>query len=208
MFAVKTMIDEVRRLGNEFETYDVEALLAATQASILYILLQAQYASYLSQDDIAFMVNTLGDMMTKLHLSTVYQSDIHRIKTLTQREWALYESIRRAANLLFVLETLLDVIIGHREVPDCPGFGAVPLPCSRDLWNYECKDAWPHRLKRDTASRTSGKTLTIGDLIKSSQSTFSSDPGDRDSGLLGEAAKWGERVDEFGSLVWMAITLN
>jgi hypothetical protein len=118
----------------------------------------------------------------------------------------------RIACLLFVLEALLDLIVGPRDGPEeCPGFSMIPLPCPRYLWDYEHRDAWGYRIRQYMDQRGEDRALTIRNLL---QARRPSPPPERHAGekdgdrLVVEMARWCADIDEFGTLVWMAALLD
>ncbi|KAI0132468.1 hypothetical protein BJ170DRAFT_249088 [Xylariales sp. AK1849] len=207
-FIWKTILVEMKRLAEVSETYDLETLLAATQSMIVYVLLQAQDFDSIRHNDVGSMITILSETLLRLHESCNYESDIYQINDLTLREWVLNESMRRAASMLYVLESLLEVMVGRRDGPNCPGFVRVPLPCPRDLWDYGSNETWTYRLGRYLSSRTSCIVLKIRDIQQTHKPNIGPELMDRDSELVHDVGKWCESLDEFGTLVWMASLLD
>ncbi|KAF7540272.1 hypothetical protein G7054_g1457 [Neopestalotiopsis clavispora] len=91
----------------QVESYDSATLLAASQASMIYVLLQAQRASSASRDELKFMISCLVDLLVRLHESSVYKSDIYSIEPLNEPEWALLESTRRSSEGIPIISDLV-----------------------------------------------------------------------------------------------------
>ncbi|ETS73287.1 hypothetical protein PFICI_14892 [Pestalotiopsis fici W106-1] len=207
-FVTKIILEEQGRLMDGVESFDTAALLAATQASMIYVLLQAQRASSASRDELKFMISCLVDLLSRLHESSIYQSDIYSIKPLNEREWALLESVRRLAGLLFVIEIVLGVVFGRTDTANCPGFANIPLPCPKNLWDYESKTSWPYRVSRYTKSRSSGSHPTISDLVAASNSSADLQTIPLENQTFGKVVEWCQALDDLGTLVWMAVLLD
>jgi hypothetical protein len=50
--------------------------------------------------------------------------------------------------------------------------------------------------------------MTISGLQQATRPRVDSEDGDGHAGLVGDVAKWCEGLDEFGTLVWMAVLLD
>lgn len=165
--------------------------------------------------------------MARLHDRSLYQADIYSITPLSHRDWALPESTRRyvtglfklisftdpcrghrVAGLLFVIETVLGVVFGRRDTAHCAGFSNVPLPCSGSLWDYQSRTAWSWKLERYKESRPGGSILTLGDLVSASNASTDLETIGRENSVFGNVAEWCQTLDEFSTLIWMAVLLD
>lgn len=107
----------------------------------------------------------------------------------------------RTMCLLYVFENIIDERIGSHDPVGCGGFEPVPLPSPRSLWDYNCSEAWAHRLARFKADGLQERLLTIQDL-KHSGSDDAAD-WEVDGQTVEAMAKWCGGVDEFGALLLM-----
>ncbi|KAI1360482.1 hypothetical protein F5Y08DRAFT_317245 [Xylaria arbuscula] len=205
-FLWKAMYDEQRRLYHEYHSYDVPTLLAAVQASMIYLLLQAQDAASIAKNDIASLVITVTALSSSLHFRSNYGSDIYQIPNLSQESWVIYESTRRSVSLFYVIRVVLIIRDGrpHRRCT----LPTTPLPCGPDLWDHEATETWALRLHRYKTRTKSNKGLTINDLL--SYLRFEHSNVDKETGnrVHEDLATWCESLGEFGTLVWMATMVD
>ncbi|RYP48896.1 hypothetical protein DL768_005258 [Monosporascus sp. mg162] len=119
--------------------------------------------------------------------------------------------IRKLINVRspFVIELLFELFLSD---PSCAGdgnFKDLPAPSSRDLWDPDMKENWTSRLQRYLAGRKPARVLTLGDIRAASCGV---DPSQRrtekDAALVRDVARWCEDLDEFGTLLWMAVSLD
>lgn len=101
------------------------------------------------------------------------------------------------------------MIGGHDlRTAECAGFAKVPLPCLRDLWDYEHREAWGYRLRQYMERRGEDRNLTIRHLLQARKPAREADAAERDGRLMAEMARWCAGIDELGTLVWMAAWLE
>ncbi|RYP68397.1 hypothetical protein DL771_006661 [Monosporascus sp. 5C6A] len=185
MGATGTHHQNAKSMDEESHGYDDEALLAATQAMAIYMLLQASDSESMRPSDVVSTTRKLVRMVIKLHLSS------------------------RTLALLFMIELLFEVFLGDASCTNEGNFKDVPVPSSRDLWDPDMKENWASRLQRYLAGRNPGRVLTMGDVraascgVDSSQQRIGKDPA-----LVRDVARWCENVDPFGTLMWMAVSLD
>ncbi|KPM41695.1 hypothetical protein AK830_g4842 [Neonectria ditissima] len=208
-FVWKTIYSELARLSQEHESYDDEALLEALQAICIYTILQSLDSDSIEVNDTKLLLAALGTMGSILHDRSSYTSDYCALNGRRIRhEWMIHESSRRTICLMFIIETLLDVIIGERDSVECNGFGATPLPCIRDLWETKSTTKWVEDYRNAVLRRRRSKPLTVRDLKLSvtSPNLSSVSSGENDA-VRSEIMSWCESLDPFGTIVWMAATL-
>ncbi|KAI1276029.1 hypothetical protein F5Y07DRAFT_399802 [Xylaria sp. FL0933] len=207
-FVWKAIYDENRRLYKEYPTYDVPTLLAAAQAIVIYILVQAQDTESIARNDIASLAVSLSDMSSSLHIKSKYEDDIYQTPNLGQDVWAICEGIRRTVNLLYVIRIVLLIQIGTHQ--RCSALLATPLPSGRDLWDPDAAESWAVRLHRHKARMMSSRALIIDDLLcycgvgmgQSEHNNGASTP------IQEDLTTWCESLDGFGTLLWMASLLD
>lgn len=90
-------------------------------------------------------------------------------------------------------------MIGRPSEEYCNGLIHVPLPAPRDLWDWDNKEAWAFRYKRYISAGRCERVLTIHDLKMSPYRNT-------DEGLARDLAGWCENTDEFGTLLWVAVS--
>jgi hypothetical protein len=111
--------------------------------------------------------------------------------------------LHRTVCLLWIIELVLDVIIGPpRGLERCGGYSTVPLPCDRRLWEPVADAEWTRRYRQSLGGKGTA-TLRIGDLRACHQSVSASTVDEQE-----RMAGWCEGLDEFGALVWMAGALE
>ncbi|KAI0159661.1 hypothetical protein GGR57DRAFT_433609 [Xylariaceae sp. FL1272] len=206
----KMIYDEQTRLKKEYRDFDDGNLLAAVQAMLIYLLIQAQDPDSIAENDVASLVVATSDMSTKLHFgarSHKYKSDIYQLPQLEQRSWAFYEGIRRTINLFYVIGTVLVVLVGNPDVPGCDSIQSTPLNCVRELWNTDTSESWASRLHTFVKQRASRKILTLHDLLQI-RGDHAKKEDNTDALVQKDLTNWCENLDDFGTLVWMASALN
>ncbi|KAF4629045.1 hypothetical protein G7Y89_g9106 [Cudoniella acicularis] len=186
--------------------YDDNDLLSAFQAITIYLLLQAQDRRPERQNDVISIITILIDIGQQLTQSNNYTYNMYKEEFLKQREWAFHESMRRTMCLLYIIESLLEAMIGRQVPVGCQGFNPVPLPGPRLLWDYNNSEAWAYRLDRLKAEGLSERVMTLRDLRISGNGRAANE--EVDEGLIGGMARWCEESDEFGSLLWMVALLK
>ncbi|RYC63828.1 hypothetical protein CHU98_g2375 [Xylaria longipes] len=182
-FVWKTTYDEQKRLYEQSHNFDVPTLLAAVQAVVIYVLMQAQDTESMAKNEVASLAATLSEMATSLHFQTKYQSGILHNPNLSQHSWVIHESIRS------IRET--------------------PLPCGRELWEPEATETFAIRLHRYKSRMVStNRGLVIGDLYDALDPGQSGQNDAPDSLVQKGLVTWCENLDELGTLVWMASLLD
>lgn len=101
----------------------------------------------------------------------------------------------RTLSLLYIIDYLLEKVVGNRTPVSCGGFNVIPLSCSRYLWNYNSRESFAYRLDSVKAKGLSKIHVTLGHLGRIGTVT--------DEKLVDVMAKWCEGIDELGSLIWM-----
>ncbi|GAW11964.1 hypothetical protein ANO14919_013180 [Xylariales sp. No.14919] len=205
-FVWKTIYDEQRRLYKESRTYDIPTLLAAVQAVVIYILIQARDTESIAKNDVASLAVTLCDMSARLHFQSKYHTDIYKHPNLSLEAWVINESVRRTINLFYVIRIVLAIQIGSPH--HCAVILATPLPSGRDLWDPDTAETWAIRLHRYKSRMVSNKVLTIEDMLSYSDNDQVGRDGEADSPVQKDVATWCESLDDFGTLVWMASLLD
>ncbi|KAI0184395.1 hypothetical protein EV127DRAFT_239310 [Xylaria flabelliformis] len=207
-FVWKTIYNEQKRLYKEFSTFDVPTLLAAVQAIVIYILIQAQDPESMAKNDVASMAITLAEMAKALHYRSQYQIGILRNPNLGLKTWVIHESIRRTVNLFYVIGIVTIIRIGGAQQTGCCGILETPLPCGRELWEPEATETFGIRLHRYKSRLVSDRGLIINDLY------HALDPGQlgknevADPLIQKDLATWCESQDDLGTLVWMTSLLD
>ncbi|KAI0203579.1 hypothetical protein F4808DRAFT_24591 [Astrocystis sublimbata] len=217
-FVWKLIYAEQKRLYSEHHKYDGPTLLASVQAMSLYMLLQAKDHETIAQNNVAQMTVTLTEMAKRLHQhpeSAPYLADIYKIPHLSQKSWAFYEGVRRCSTLFRVFGIVLNVLIGNPNLsPDCGSILTIPLLCQGYLWDTDTTENWAERLHRYERRRAcQQRVLVIGDLVGLQGSTTSASGEDdnhplSDPLLQKDLATWCDNLDELGTLVWMASSLD
>ena len=121
--------------------------------------------------------------------------------------------VYRTHCILYGIELLLVAEISGNtsgKNGECSGFLGMPLPCGRELWEPVGDSEWKRRYSKVMADRDweNVSELTIADLIHSRKQSI---PTHVPTSWLAscsteqEIERWCSRVDEFGTLLWMAV---
>lgn len=116
----------------------------------------------------------------------------------------------RTVSLLYVIELLLEGIIGPTGAGCCEGFQAMPLPCARELWEAATNLEWRRSWDAHAARRRSDRPLLVVDLMGLRASTTEElEAAARGKGIdtkvLADLMRWCEGLDEFGTFVWTVV---
>ncbi|KAK5633030.1 hypothetical protein RRF57_008744 [Xylaria bambusicola] len=219
----KAMYDEQRRLYEEAAViYSVIFRFAESTDFKPLVLLQAQDTASMAKNDIAFLTVTISALTSSLRFQSDYETDIYRTSNLSQETWAIHESIRRYSlafyaqlNVAFLLTTaqdrkliLLVLIIRDGKPQRCCTLSDTPLPSGRDLWDHEATETWALRLHKYKCRMLSNRVLTIDDLLTYSRYDPSNKHKEIDTRVQKDLVTWCESLDEFGTLVWMASSVD
>ncbi|KAB5542573.1 hypothetical protein GE09DRAFT_1225496 [Coniochaeta sp. 2T2.1] len=198
-FVWETIYKHQKKLHNEHLLYRSADLLDALQATVIYLLLQAEDPESVEVNDTLSLIDTISDVAKRYRMLSDYQSEFSNPYTVDRKTWIETESVRRTVNLLWIIELDLNVIIGPpRKIERCGGYSSVPLPCDKWLWDPTVSDAeWTKRYRQSLGKQK--PMLCIGDLRFSRQSA-AGDGGEVKEGLT----EWCEGLEEFGALIWMA----
>ncbi|KAK3381156.1 hypothetical protein B0H63DRAFT_197295 [Podospora didyma] len=217
-FVWQSIYQHQQQLFRESKSYGVQELIELLQTAVIYILIQTLDPESIQVNDTISLIRTTSGIGKRLHGLGGYQGYwIERPNDMSRQEWALRESARRTICLLYGIELVFDVMIG-RTTSYCGGYTEVPLPSVRSLWDpVEDSTLWKNRYDADsladsiTGQQPHSIDLTIGDLMtlvpRHGMSTNSQ--GDHERGLrLVRLEKWCEELDDFGSLMWMAVMMR
>ncbi|KAI0478079.1 hypothetical protein F4859DRAFT_46683 [Xylaria cf. heliscus] len=94
-FGWKMIYNEQERLRGQSHNFDVPTLLAAIQAVVIYVFMQAQDTESITKNEVASLAATLSEMTTSLHFRSKYRTSILKDSDLGQNRWVIHESIRR-----------------------------------------------------------------------------------------------------------------
>ncbi|KAM0261038.1 hypothetical protein ACHAQJ_002477 [Trichoderma viride] len=202
-----------RTILGQYESYDLETLVESMQALTVYLLLQAQDPGSLIKNDVKFLLITLMDIGSKLHLSLDYNTSIGTLDNpLNRTTWVLHEATRRTLCLLYIIEMFLEVNFRHDESRCCQVFASSPLPCVRELWEVPSTYEWKKRYSEFLRGRAVEKVLTLADYKMSEQLPAEelmdgSSIGEGCGGVTKDVMRWCEGLDQFGTLVTLAAAL-
>ncbi|KAK1754281.1 hypothetical protein QBC47DRAFT_40691 [Echria macrotheca] len=214
----KTIYDFQRSLQPKIAALDTRELVEALQAMVLFILIQASDIQSAHKNYPASLISTVREIGVRLHELEFYQERVsHGQGSESRRDWTLRESARRTLCVLYMVETVFEVIISYQTtLSDCQGCGRIPLPAERALWEPVDHATWISKyseLTRRAVVRSSSATLTISTLKRLCRrgSTLTEGASERDldgGSRLEELDYWCEMADEFGTLVWMSAMID
>ncbi|KAH6896824.1 hypothetical protein B0T10DRAFT_602235 [Thelonectria olida] len=208
-FVWKAIYAEQDRLYQEGKNTDYEGILEALQATCIYVILQTLDPDSQERNNVRLMINTLGAIGERLHDLFNYAEDVRTLSGRDMRyKWMTTESARRTVCLLYIIETLLEVLIGKRDRLGCRGFSETPLPCGGSLWETASTLEWAQSYHQMHSVRRLGRPLMVADL-GSSFASVGSDANNNDGNedLVADVMSWCGSLDQFGTIVWMAGTM-
>ncbi|KAH8817281.1 hypothetical protein F5884DRAFT_247011 [Xylogone sp. PMI_703] len=204
-FVWDTIYSEVTRLRQEHLEYDIDNLIQALQALCIYIILQAKDRESLEKNNVRLMIKTIGDIAVRIHLLSDYNTLVDTLRNPpTRSDWILRESVRRAICLLYIVETLLEVMIGVGDPQCCQSFGSTPLPSIRDLWEVQSTYEWNRRFNTYLRGRESEKILLMKDFKSVKDLTAEQLLSKKAGSVVNDVMRWCEGMDQFGMVVWLA----
>ncbi|KAI0437427.1 hypothetical protein F4803DRAFT_150838 [Xylaria telfairii] len=207
-FIWKAIYDEQKRLDEQSRNFDIPTLLAAIQAVVIYILMQAQDTESIAKNEVASLTGTLSEMASALHFQSQYQTSVLQNSNLSHRCWVIHESVRRTMNLFYIIRVVLIIRTRTPKRAGCSSIRETPLPCGRELWEPEATETFAIRLDRYKSRLVSNRVLVIGDLYKALGPEQSGKNDTTDSRVRKDLVTWCESLDELGTLVWMASLLD
>ena len=206
-FVMRTIQAEKLRLLDDYPQFDNLTLLAALQALVTYLIIQAlEAAAWKQPGTIGVGIRAIFEISQKLQ--QVGKDGFTSKSTLPgQRpcweEWAFFESHCRTINLLYLLQRSLDYLTSLDSEISIPGQGydKVPLPCSQSLWIADARTDWECDYQQKTWEMEGADVLKIG--VISRPLNF------RQEALeLQTLQKWCSEIDNFGNLVWTAARIK
>ncbi|KAH6973854.1 hypothetical protein BKA56DRAFT_592637 [Ilyonectria sp. MPI-CAGE-AT-0026] len=206
-FIWRTIQAESRRINDEYWFYDTWTTLASIQAMAIYVivgLLDDNSNFTADKHLLVSMLEATRSLAEKLRPNGwMCNGEIHVGQIPAWEEWAEAESRRRTAILLVVVMHLFNIEYGP-GLPQCGGFAELPLPCSKTLWQASDQATWEAEYRKqymrdDSCGRSFKRILTYRNLLQG-QSDPTSPLG---TGHLGE---WFTNMDDFGTLVMMAVS--
>ncbi|KAM0261147.1 hypothetical protein ACHAQJ_002409 [Trichoderma viride] len=187
-FVWQTIYSEGQRLHEEHKSLDPYGQLAALQAVIIYILLQAQ------DPDTAERNGANALLLIMMELFTCLTESI---------DWDTFA-------LLGLVELLFEGLIPPHAAqanPPYKNFRSTPLPSQRDLWEARTNRSWRRELKLYLSGRTSQEVLTVGDLLELDNAGCFKNTWNNEQAYskLPDAVSWCGNSDSLGMLIWMVL---
>ncbi|KAL7913763.1 hypothetical protein GGI35DRAFT_224276 [Trichoderma velutinum] len=208
-FVWQTISSEGHRLHKEHKSLDSYGQLAALQAVIIYILLQAQDPETAERNGAYALLFIMMELFTCLTESIDWDTR-DCTETSDRQHWVLGESLRRIVALLGLVELLFEGLIPPHATqanPPYKNFRATPLPSQRDLWEARTNRSWRRELKLYLSGRTSHEVLTVGDLIELDTAGCFKNTWKNEHAYskLPDAVSWCGNSDSLGMLIWMVL---
>ncbi|KAH8898430.1 hypothetical protein GQ53DRAFT_837337 [Thozetella sp. PMI_491] len=205
-FVLGIIYNEIKRLKSECSTYDSGEILAALQATAIYIIMLSKDAAFISNEWAVPIVDTLRELGRRLVESSSRHKELYTAENITHEDWAFREAGGRTVCLVFGLELLLNFRILPEDLAECSGYSLIPVPCERELWEANTPAQWKRQLDASNAVFLT-RTLHIRDLRNSIQPRGPGRP-ELDDADTERLAYWCERADSLGTLVWMAVMVE
>jgi hypothetical protein len=178
----------------QFPFYDEQALVAALQALVIYILIilspDKTWKPSSSTDYRVF--HRIRRTVQEVVNSSLYLQEEREELCPSWDNWIVVTSKRRAILSLYLLHWAYSVFHGV-QCYDCQELGFMPAPAARVLWQAGSEPEW-NVLYRKWLRRWDGKLYLQGEF-------FSIEPGVM---LNTRAERWLAETDEFG-LIMMGI---
>ncbi|KAL7936462.1 hypothetical protein V8C35DRAFT_295553 [Trichoderma chlorosporum] len=208
-FVWQTIYSEGQRLREEYKMLDSYGQLAALQAVIIYILLQAQDPETAERNGANALLVLMMELFTCL-TERIDWDTCDFTESSHREDWVLRESLRRIVALLGLVELLFEGLIPPHVTqanPPYKNFRSTPLPSQRDLWEARTNRSWRRELKLYLSGRASQEVLTVGDLLElDSAGCFKNTwNNDHEYSKLPDAISWCGNSDSLGVLIWMVL---
>ncbi|KAL6895030.1 hypothetical protein GGI43DRAFT_429150 [Trichoderma evansii] len=208
-FVWQTISSEGQRLREEQKGLDSYGQLAALQAVIIYILLQAQDPETAERNGANALLLIMIELFTCLTESIDWDTCDFTERS-DRHHWVLRESLRRIVALLGLVELLFEGLIpphAAQSNPPYKNFQSVPLPSQRDLWEARTNRSWGRELKLYLSGRTSQEVLTVGDLLELDNAGCFRNTWKNEHAYikLPDAVSWCGNSDSLGMLIWMVL---
>lgn len=208
-FVWQTISSEGQRLHDEYKSLDSYGQLAALQAVIIYILLQAQDPEAAERNGANALLLIMIEIFTCLTESIDWDT-CESTETSDRQHWVLRESLRRIVALLGLVELLFEGLIPPHAAqanPPYKNFRATPLPSQRDLWEARTNRSWRREQKLYLSGRTSHEVLTVGDLLELDNAGCFKNTWNNQHAYskLPDAVSWCGNSDSLGMLIWMVL---
>ncbi|KAF3057930.1 hypothetical protein CFAM422_012163 [Trichoderma lentiforme] len=208
-FVWQTISSEGQRLHEEYKSLDSYGQLAALQAVIIYILLQAQDPETAERNGANALLLIMIELFTCLTESIDWDT-CNSMETSDRQHWVLRESLRRIVALLGLVELLFEGLIPPHAAqanPPYKNFRATPLPSQRDLWEARTNRSWRREQKLYLSGRTSHEVLTVGDLLELDNAGCFKNTWNNEHAYskLPDAVSWCGNSDSLGMLIWMVL---
>ncbi|KAH8170490.1 hypothetical protein LIA77_09271 [Sarocladium implicatum] len=205
----KSIYAESARLFASFPKLESTRQLAALQAMVVYLLLQAEDVASAETNNAAQLLAMLVQMSMAMSNTIIWSGEISRHRP-DRSDWVYSESLSRIMVLLGCLDLVLEGIrpaSNNCQAVKCGGMCAFPLPCHRDLWLARSNRAWRAAYDRYMASRKGAKILTAAELLHYNSIGMLNDTQLSQSITddVADIARWAEGLDALGTLVWMCL---
>ncbi|KAL6894809.1 hypothetical protein GGI43DRAFT_424669 [Trichoderma evansii] len=210
-FIWRQIYTHVREMRSEYVNYDTESMLQALQTTLIYGLLCSQSTESVPSEDIDWLISTTEIFARRLYSISSYDRGLD-YASLHRSKWAIVESQRRIACLMYLIDLLLHIRGQTPSKGRCPEFVHLPLPCTRELWQLISDRDWKKRYNEENNSKImkGNRGLTMGNLflLRQSLSRGENFLKTAKADLAKELAEWVEKVDDLSMLLWMAVTLE
>ncbi|UKZ96384.1 uncharacterized protein TrAFT101_011175 [Trichoderma asperellum] len=208
-FVWQTIYSEGQRLREEHKSLDPYGQLAALQAVIIYILLQAQDPETAERNGANALLLVMIELFTCLTESIDWDTCDFTERS-DKQHWVLRETLRRIVALLGLVELLFEGLIPPHTAqanPPYKNFRSTPLPSQRDLWEARTNRSWKRELKLYLSGRTSQEVLTVGDLFELDNAGCFKNTWNNQQAYskLPDAVSWCGNSDSLGMLIWMVL---
>jgi len=104
---------------------------------------------------------------------------------------------------LYLFDLLMQTTARTPSTGNCDTFWFMPLPCQRDLWAPLTNAEWEQLYQQDRG-RGRSTNLTLRHLLLLRQAKVTGG----NVGFTAELAEWCEHVDDFSTLLWLALTVE
>lgn len=202
-FIKRTMQAEQLRLLNEHPQFDNPTSLAALQALVIYLILQALETETWKQPGIMCVgiqaIFEISHLLLSLGEDGFTSKPTQPGQKPSWEDWAFFESHRRTINVLFLLQRSLQYLTPlYAEMSiSCEGYDRVPLPCARNLWFADTSKRWEREYEDRITEIEDSRVLSLGFISRPLHCG-------QEASEFQILQKWCSQLDDFGSLVWAA----
>ncbi|TPX17041.1 uncharacterized protein E0L32_012298 [Thyridium curvatum] len=193
----KLIQTEQERLLYDYSKFNRWQALEALQSIILYILLRINEGrrDYTNFDTKLFISLNAICRHISTNFGKLVSSDELNGEMIPWKDWVFYESRRRSATVIYIIDSILYARISEPG-PGMPEYNHAPAPSPLTLWNAENESDWTAGYANYLHANTADGMLKNADLVAL-----------REAATGNQNERWYAYADSFGLLVTLTANL-